>query len=245
MNTSSRKRISVCIPAFNGEIFIGEQIISILGQLDKDAEVVISDDNSTDRTLEIIHSFHDTRIKVVRNTRSAGPVSNLENALNNAQGDVIFLADQDDIWAPEKVSTMTPMLDKYDLVISDAAVIDRSGTVLHPSFYRLNHSGRGLIRNWVNNSFLGCCMAFNRNLLEYVLPFPTGIAMHDIWIGLNTALVARYHFMPEKLVLYRRHGDNASPTAEKINWRIGYMVRYRLFMMYHVILRRLQRQFPT
>ena len=237
------KKISVCIPSFNGEFFIREQLSSILCQLDGNAEVVISDDHSTDGTLEIIHSFNDNRIKVFSNPRPAGPVHNLENALENAQGDIIFLADQDDIWMPDKVSVMLPLLTRFDLVISDATVIDKSGNLIYPSFYTRNHSGSGLIRNWVNNSFLGCCMAFNRNLLEYVLPFPDGIAMHDIWIGMNAAFVARYHFFPQKLIQYRRHGGNASPTAEKIKWRIPYQVSYRVVMMFHVVRRRFEKRF--
>jgi glycosyltransferase involved in cell wall biosynthesis len=235
--------ISVCIPTYNGALYIEEQLRSILEQLGPNDEIIISDDHSTDYTRQKIQDLKDPRIRTFTNAKKAGPVHNIENALEQAKGGLIFLADQDDIWVHDKVSTMLPFLDRFDLVISDAVVVDKSGCELFDSFYKVNHSGRGFLRNWVNNSFLGCCMAFNRNLLDYVLPFPENIAMHDIWIGMNAALVAKYHFLPRKLIKYRRHGGNASPTAEKIKWRITYQVQYRLIMMYYVILRRIQRRF--
>jgi len=86
-------------------------------------------------------------------------------------------------------------------------------------------------------------MVFNRKVLNYVLPFPPKIAMHDIWIGLNAALVGKCHFLPEPLIHYRRHGKNASPGFEKSGFTVSYMIRYRIYMMYHVVLRRLNRSF--
>jgi glycosyltransferase involved in cell wall biosynthesis len=237
------KRISICIPTFNGASYIREQLLSILPQLDSNAEVIISDDHSTDRTLEKILELEDQRIKIITNEGCPGTVCNMENALKHAKGDFIFLSDQDDVWFPEKLSVMTRFLDNYDLVISDAAVIDVDGKILHPSFYAINYSGKGFFRNWVNNSFMGCCMAFNRKILDYVLPFPPGIAMHDSWIGLNAALVARYCFLPQPLIYYRRHGKNVTVSFKKNALPVSYQVQYRLAMMVHIIRRRMQRKF--
>jgi hypothetical protein len=107
----------------------------------------------------------------------------------------VFLADQDDIWLKDKMRAQLVALEQYDLVLSDATVVDEERNVLHPSFFRMNGSGPGFIRNWINNSFMGCCMAFNRKILDYVLPFPDNIAMHDSWIGLNAALIGRCCFL--------------------------------------------------
>jgi glycosyltransferase involved in cell wall biosynthesis len=237
-----KKTISVCIATFNGAPYIGEQLRSVLPQLDNDSEVIISDDHSTDGTIEVILSLDDPRVKIIMNDRLASPVYNAENALKHAKGDLIFLADQDDVWAPEKVSVMTGLLDKYDLVVSDAIVTDGSGNILHDSFFKLNWSGRGFLRNWVNNSFMGCCMAFNRKVLDYVLPFPGKLAMHDSWIGLNAALSGKYFFVRQPLVYYRRHGNNTITSFKKTHLPVSYQVSYRLVMMYHIIRRRLRKK---
>ena len=90
--------ISVCIATYNGEKYIKEQLLSILPQLGKKDEVIISDDHSTDNTLDIVKGLNDNRIKIVMNNREKGYTSNFENALSYAIGDYIFLSDQDDIW---------------------------------------------------------------------------------------------------------------------------------------------------
>ncbi len=229
------KKISVCMATYNGELYIEEQLVSILDQLDERDEIIISDDHSTDATLQKIKAFKDIRIKLFNNSGKKGPVGNFENALKQASGDVIFLADQDDVWFPDKIKIQVEALNSCDLVLSDAIVVDGKGTVLYPSFFKQNFSGKGLIRNWVNNSFIGCCMAFNRNILEYVLPFPEKIAMHDSWIGLNASLIGKCSFINQPLVYYKRHGSNTMASFKKTHLPVSYQISYRLYMMYHVL----------
>ena len=237
------KSISVCIPTYNGALYIEEQLRSIISQLRPDDEIIISDDHSTDSTIQKLIDLKEPRIKIFTNKGTRGPIYNAESALKHAKGDLIFLSDQDDVWYPEKIAVMMPFLENYNLVISDATVIDRSGNIIYPSFFSVNKSAKGFLRNWYRNSFLGCCMAFDRGILNYVIPFPAGIAMHDIWIGLNAALIGKYYLLPKPLIHYRRHGNNASPTAEKSGFTVSYMIWYRLYMMYHIVLRRLQHAF--
>ena len=94
---------SVCIATYNGEKFIEEQIRSILLQLDSHDEIVISDDHSTDKTIQIIKSINDDRIKIIYNKNNKGYTNNFENAISKASGDFIYLSDQDDVWKPTKV----------------------------------------------------------------------------------------------------------------------------------------------
>mgnify|MGYP003392825684 CR=1 FL=1 len=96
--------ISVCIATYNGEKYIGEQIASILKQLNANDEVIISDDGSTDATLSIIKTFQDPRIRVILGPQKHSPTLNFENVLHHAQGDYIFLSDQDDVWKTNKVA---------------------------------------------------------------------------------------------------------------------------------------------
>ncbi len=223
--------VSVCMATYNGEEYVAEQIQSILSQLGQNDEIIISDDGSCDNTLNIILRFEDTRIKLFHNKKH-GLIHNFENALKNATGDYVFLCDQDDIWLPDKVSEMLGALRLYDLVVSDCTVVNQNLDVIFESFFKQRSSRKGLLKNLYKNSYLGCCMAFRRKVLEYVLPFPKHIAMHDIWIGLMVELHGTAFFLKKPLMLYRRHGHNASPSSEKSSYSLFYQMKYRAYFIY-------------
>lgn len=230
--------ISVCIATYNGEKYIREQLNSILPQLGLDDEVIISDDSSTDNTLKIIEEYNDCRIKIFSNNKFHSPILNFENALKKAQGDFIFLSDQDDIWQSNKVEVVMKYLNNgIDLVLSDGMIVDAHLDVVSTSIYALLNSHKGFVRNLIHNSYSGSRMAFTRKVLEYVLPFPKKIAMHDIWIGLCAELFFRVEFISDSLILYRRHGDNASVTGGKSPFGFGYKIQYRIYIVIQLIKR--------
>src|SRR5579871_1607034 len=109
--------ISVCMATYNGERYILKQLQSIISQLSENDEIVISDDSSTDNTINIIKSFNDSRIRLYENNKFGSPIFNLENALKHAKNDFIFLSDQDDLWESNKVKTLVEKLNQYDLVL--------------------------------------------------------------------------------------------------------------------------------
>jgi glycosyltransferase involved in cell wall biosynthesis len=199
---------------YNGAAHIRDQIASILPQLGPLDELIISDDDSADETLDIIKSYSDPRVRIYHN-HFRDPIFNFEFALNRCTGDLIFLADQDDLWNFNKIEIVSSLLKNYDLVVTDCQIIDEHGCVLHDSFFDIRHSGRGLIKNFMKNSYLGCCMAMKKQIIEKALPFPKWIPMHDIWIGMIGELYGKTYFCNEKLVKYRRHGKNKTFTAEK------------------------------
>lgn len=207
--------ISVCIATYNGASYIGQQLLSILPQLGEDDEIVVSDDGSTDQTLDIIRSIADRRIRIVgkplHHEGDNSPTANFENALHYAKGDLIFLADQDDVWTSDKVAVMTEALERCDCVVSDAVVTDRDLRVTRQSFYQMMKVRPGLLYNLlIHNGYTGCCMAFRRRVLEKALPFPKGIPMHDIWIGNVAAFFFRTEFIADRLLYFRRHKSAAS-----------------------------------
>lgn len=208
--------ISVCMAVKNGAPFVHSQLESIRFQLTGDDEIIISDDNSTDNTLEILETHKDHRIRIIKNPKD-GLVSNFENAIKHSRGEIIFLSDQDDVWMPYKVKTTLPYLRDYDLVVSDCKVVNNNFDALHDSFFRFNSSSSGIIRNLAKNSYMGCCMAFKRSLLAKALPFPSRLTVHDQWLGMIGELYGRVLFLPEKLVAHRRHDKNASTTFHKSN----------------------------
>lgn len=230
--------ISVCIATYNGEKYIKEQLKSVLLQLSVNDEVVVSDDGSNDNTVELIQSFSDSRIKLLLKNRFSSPVRNFENALKHAKGDYIFLCDQDDIWFPGKVKTMLSYLKQYDLVVSDCKVVDADLNVISESFFSGRLSGKGFWKNLIKNTYLGCCMAFRNEVLHYVLPFPDKIAMHDIWIGLSVEMHGLSTFLPNQLMLYRRHGANASFGGDKSKYSLAYKIKYRFYMIVYLLKRK-------
>ena len=229
--------ITVCIATYNGEKYIKKQLDSILSQLGENDEVIISDDSSSDKTIEIIKSYKDNRIKIFENQKFKSPIFNFENALKHVNGDIIILADQDDVWKLNKIETIKEYMQEYDLVLSDADIIDEKGNILQESFYALNGSKSGFMKNIVKNSYLGCTMAFNEKILDKSLPFPKDLPMHDWWIGLIGEMYGKTCFVEDKLISYRRHGNNASPTGEKSKYSLKTKIMFRLIMIKNLLWR--------
>ena len=219
--------ISVCIPTYNGEKFLKPQVDSVLSQLSQDDEIIVSDDGSSDNTIEILESYKDRRIKIFKNSRK-GVISNIENALQQSIGEYIFLCDQDDVWVENKVSIIMKAIVESDLVISDCYVTDQNLNIIYESFYKQNNSKNNKWLALLKNHYLGCCMAFKRKVLDAALPFPAKIPMHDIWIGNVAAFKFQVMFIPDKLIYYRRHGNNASTASAPTKASLVKQINYRL-----------------
>lgn len=232
--------LSICIATYNGGSYIKEQIDSILPQIGKNDEIIISDDSSTDNTLDVIKSFKDKRIKIFPNNKFHSPIFNFENALKQAKGDYIFLSDQDDIWLDNKVAKMVEALKQYSLVVSDCYVVDKDCNIIRDSFFTKQPTP-GILKNIIKNNYIGCCMALRREVLTKALPFPKQIAMHDIWLGLCGSLYYKALFIPDKLILYRRHGNNASPTGERSKYSLKYKLCYRIELILLLVKRFMHR----
>lgn len=224
-----KKKISVCMATYNGEKFIRKQLESILNQTVEVDEIIISDDNSSDNTLEVVKKLNNSKIKIIKNLKQ-GVISNFENSLKESTGDYIFLADQDDIWTLNKVEKVTKKLEKYDLVIHNAKIINSQDEIIsNEPFFEIRNSKKGLLKNLYKNSYIGCCMAFNRNILEKSLPFPKDIPMHDSWIGLIAEIYGKVYFDEEVLFYYRRHENNVTELNNSKNGRIKqFQIRWNL-----------------
>ncbi len=224
--------ISVVMASYNGAKYISYQIESILCQLSPEDELIISDDSSTDATLEIISSFDDKRIHVVHNQGAHGVVNNFENGLNFAKGKYIFLSDQDDVWSEDKTSKILPYFQKgYDCVVHDAYITGETIDSVKGTFFEQRVPRIAFFRNLVRNPYVGCCMAFDRKILERALPFPKGIPMHDSWIGMVAEKFYNVIFLDEPLIYYRRHGGNASPTTGRSNQSLKKKLMDRFFLL--------------
>ena len=224
----------------NGEKFIKKQIESILRQLDKNDELIISDDGSSDETINIINSYNDKRIKVLNYVQDMNisrkkhsrnfyyATRNFENALKNANGDYIFLSDQDDIWTPNRVEVFKRYLQKYDCVMCNLSIIDSNDKVIEEKYFHNDPVPRQLIKYILKTRILGCCIAFNRQLLNFALPFPKDLMSHDYWIGSIAIKKFSFYFIDDVLHLYRRTGNNVSTTYGKSKNSLVYKIMYRI-----------------
>ncbi len=231
--------ISVCIATHNGEKFIKEQLDSIIPQLSEDDEIIISDDGSTDSTLGIIESFRDNRIKVFNFRQPSKEkrahiyvMRNFENAIKHSSGDIIFLSDQDDKWLPQKVEICKRELEGYSLVVHNLRIanedlVDQGYNIFDNDFHFKNYLQ-------LQVTYYGCSMAFRRDVLSYVLPFPKKLLVHDFWIGLLAELIGSVKYINTPLILYRFRNES---TSNNVSNSFFFKVYYRIYSLYLIIVR--------
>ncbi len=206
--------ISVCMATFNGARYVHRQVETIVAQLGPDDELVVSDDSSSDDTVAIVRAFDDPRIRILEGNTFRSPLLNFEHAIQQARGDTIVLADQDDVWLENKLPLVRELFEQEGarpfLVVLDAEVVDEDERQMYPSVLEKLDAGPGLLKNLWTNRYLGCCMAFSHDLLDAALPFPPGAAMHDIWLGQLCERIGTTRFVHVVTMRYRRHADTAT-----------------------------------
>lgn len=239
--TLSPFSIDILMATYNGEKYLSEQLDSILRQTYKNWKLIIHDDGSIDGTVQIINQYvfkyPDQIIFINDGIQTGGSKNNFAYLMLFSSSKYITFCDQDDVWFSHKLETMILLLEEYDLVISDLIVVDETKKVLNDSFYKLNDSSCGFFHNLIHNSYIGCAMAFNRNIYEKSLPFPIKIPMHDWWIGLVAEIFGSVIFTDKKLMYYRRHSSNVSQTSKTSTHSMFQKIRFRIVMVYYIILR--------
>ena len=195
---------------YRGEKYRDAQIESIVETISDRDELIISEDGDDEDFIQTVNQKY-TMVKAKKGP-GCGAVANFEYVLSHAKGDIIFLSDQDDIWTKDKVEKTLKAFEnpKCIMVVHDADIIDGEGRQIEDSFYARRGSRAGIIKNIWKNSYIGCCMAFRKEVLEYALPFPTTGTLHDQWLGLLAEQMGEVVFLEDKLLHYRRHEDNVS-----------------------------------
>ncbi len=206
--------VSVAMAVKNGLPYLEKQLHSIFPQLKEGDEIVLSLDQNDTETMPYLQANPSPFVRVVRADR-AGVLPNFQNALSHCKNEIVFLADQDDVWLENKVDAVKNAFLQDEhllLVMHDAKVVDKEENVLQESFFEMHGVCHGRQRNFLRNSFMGCCMAFRRTLLDVALPFPEKIPMHDQWLGMIAEEANAVAFLETPYLLWRRHGENASQT---------------------------------
>ena len=215
---------SVAMCTYNGARYLGEQLESLAAQTRLPDELVICDDGSVDDTVALIEKFAGSARFAVRlevNKVNLGSTKNFEKAIRGCKGDVIALADQDDVWLPRKLEVLEAEFQRshsVGLVFSDAEVVDDNlrplGERLWNSIgfdetrrHKLKTARRMevLLPGW---TVTGATLAFRSKFRPLVVPIPDDLpVIHDGWIAAVVGAVADVAFIEEPLVLYRQHAQ--------------------------------------
>lgn len=223
--------ISIALCTYNGEKYLRELIDSILVQTIQAQEIIIVDDGSSDGTMSILQEYAKIYdfIKLFPQPKNLGPVMAFKMAISLTQFQLIFLADQDDIWKPNKIEKMVSKVGSLDqtlplVIYSDLEMINEKGETVNPSFWEMSDlsPARTTFKNLMyNNVVTGSASMVNDKMKEEIKKTPKGVIMHDHWIGLIAYGFGQYLYTEEKLVKYRIH-PNSVTKKESVNtlWRI-------------------------
>ncbi len=216
-------RISVAMATFNGATYLKSQLASLASQTCPPDEIVIVDDCSSDATEEVAKSFADTvkiPVKFVKNLVQLGVTANFEKAMMLCSGDILFTSDQDDVWLPKKIETMVREFTDQSalLVVCNASLVDRDLRPLASTLwdsvgfrgleYTRAMNGQAFEVLTRRNFVAGMAMAIRKSFLETIRPLPKEW-VHDGWAALVAAAYEGVRIVPEALVNYRLHGQNA------------------------------------
>lgn len=213
--------ISIALCTYNGARFLDEQLRTLREQEGVD-EIVVVDDASTDGTWAILtrHAGQDDRIRLHRNAAPLGVTRNFERAIGLVRGEWVALADQDDVWQPEKLARLRAAWDG-EAVLLHHATHKFHGAVPadlpSPAGERRKFSGSDLRRLLYRNSIVGHTTVVRTATVRRLMPFPRAVP-HDWWIGVGAAGLGRVQYVDEYLVHYRIHAGNAFHSAGS-RWR--------------------------
>ena len=217
-------KLSIALTTYNGARYLEAQLASFVAQTRRPDELVVCDERSADDTARILADFAATSpfpVRVVINDRRLGIIANFEKVIGLSTGDIIFLADQDDSWHPDKLARHEAIYaaePDVGLVFSDANVVDGQ---LQPLGLRMSQqlgitperlaqlSGPDALALLVRRPFLlGCTISFRADLRRFLHPFPVN-QLHDNWIPFTLATVTRFRGIADPLIDYRSHNQQS------------------------------------
>lgn len=230
------RELSVAMCTYNGAKHLQAQLDSIAAQTRLPDELVVFDDRSTDETVAIIEQFaceapFEVRLEI--NESNVGSTKNFERVISKCRGEIIALADQDDVWLVNKldvVSTVFLARPSVGAVFSDAEVVDENQVPLGfrlsasvgftPTLQKGISNGRSTQVLLNHNVVTGATMAFRRKFRDLILPISEKW-IHDGWIALLVSTVGDLAFIREPLIRYRKHarqqtGPGAVSLADRL-----------------------------
>jgi len=241
-------RVSVIIPAYNHEKYVGECIQSALDQTYQDFEIIITDDGSSDRTVKVIKEFADSRIQLYTYAENKGACTATNNCIRKATGEYIAVLNSDDAWEPTKLEKQVKYLDSHPeigAVFTKVIFVDEASSPVGPSDYKHYYNifdQRNRSRYaWLNHLFSrGNCLCHPSVLIRKKCYDDVGlydermanIPDQDMW----TRLCFKYdiHILNEKLVRFRILADKSSASADKLSTHIRVRFEYKQILNHYL-----------
>lgn len=221
------EKIDILLATYNGEKFVKEQIESILNQTYENFNLIISDDASTDNTLNILEEYEkkDTRIKVFKKEKNKGLIDNFEFLLKNVTSDYFMFSDQDDIWKKDKIEKSINKLkeESSGLVYTDLEIVDEKLNVIYPSYWKYKQIYKKIIKYnnfealYLNNFVTGCTILAKSKYIKDILPLPRNskFVLHDYWTALIISAKDKISYVEESTIQYRQHKNNRVGSSRK------------------------------
>lgn len=219
--------ISVVIATYNGEKYIKEQLKSIYYQTKKVDQVIIKDDISKDNTVNICNDFikeHNLENwQVIVNSSNMGFKTNFISGMKMAEGDIVFLCDQDDIWLENKVQIMTEIMEDNPNIKSLATTVstfDNQGNILLEHLQHPNSKKNSLkqIRRkefYEFSDYLGMTMAVRKSTIKKIRMKQNEYLSHDILTNYYAICMNGMYFYDKVLTKRRKHDKNLSVNVKK------------------------------
>jgi len=211
-------KISLCMSVYNGGRFLGEQLESIARQTRVPDEVVIVDDCSNDKTAGVVASYKDRLpIRYYLNETNLGFKKGFRKAIGLSKGDLVFLCDQDDVWADTKIEEMAKIMTSnheihllccnYECLLQEGAA-----AMILPGSERNDGKVLPLKKslNLLDGYRPGCCFCFDRHLKEQYLQIDDDEVYHDFALWLLALVEDAAYVCHRQLIKWRRHAANAS-----------------------------------
>lgn len=219
---SDTMKISVVLSTYNGEKYLREQLESIRSQKLQADEVIISDDCSSDSTVQVVQRFieeyHLNNWKLIANKINRGWKINFKESLKLASGDLIFPCDQDDIWHEDKLQSMSEVMKNNPQILLLASnyttFYEDGGKKLTPNHgEELNNKSLAKVDFNEQNFFVlrpGCVYCFRRELLKYYDKYAVDNDPHDAFMWRIVELLDGLYVWNYSTIDYRRHSSNAT-----------------------------------
>lgn len=221
-------QVDILMAVYNGEKYLEEQLASIAEQTYQDWHLIIRDDASTDRSMQIIKAFRDKypegKVEVYKNEPASGSAkNNFCKLIQDAKAEYVMFCDQDDVWISDKIEQTLKQMRRQEiknsskqvpvLVHSDLYVVDEHLNIISDSMqkYQKLPKTSSIQRLLIQNYVTGCTMMANRSLMDYLkrAEDATAMVMHDYWAALIAMVFGTIVFIPRPLIKYRQHGDNS------------------------------------
>ncbi|MGC8765605.1 MAG: glycosyltransferase family 2 protein [Brevinematia bacterium] len=226
--------VDILLSTYNGERFLPDLIESIILQSFKNWRLIVRDDGSTDKTIDIILNYSKIlgeRLHFLFGNEKVGFLKSFDILGKASDRNYIMFCDQDDVWIENKIEITLGKIKELEkkygeeeplFVFTDLKIVDEALNTISESYFKFRRLSPYIAFKFnkllVQNVITGCTVMINKKLKEIAFPIPEEAIFHDWWVGLVASLTGRIGYLNEKTVLYRQHSMNTSGKLKKFDF---------------------------